>query len=108
MRQPQGFINKDKPNHVCLLKRALYGLHQSAHEWFYEIEIVLQVLGFEKFSWTNCVYVYKKNIILLLYVDNIILLGHNEIEISKTTNKLNEKIDLKILRKNKKLLGVHF
>ena len=83
-------------------------MHPNAREWFNEIETVLQDLGFEKFSWTNCIYVYQKNVILLLYVDNIILCGHNETLISKIINKLNEKFDLKILGKTKKLLGVHF
>lgn len=26
---PQGFVDQDKPNHVCLLKKALYGLRQA-------------------------------------------------------------------------------
>lgn len=66
MRQPQGFINPEEPNYACLLKRALYGLHKSARECFYEIRTVLEDLGFQKISWVNCVYDYKKIFILLL------------------------------------------
>ena len=29
MSQPEGFIDSSKPNHVCKLKRSLYGLKQS-------------------------------------------------------------------------------
>lgn len=29
MRQPQGFIDKDHPNHVCHLQKAIYGLKQA-------------------------------------------------------------------------------
>lgn len=36
MKQPVGFINREKPSYVCLLNRALYGLHQSGREWFLE------------------------------------------------------------------------
>ena len=38
----------------------------------------------------------------------MILLDHNKTEISKIMNKLNEKFDLKVLGKSKKLLGVNF
>ena len=30
MKQPAGFVDKSKPNHVCRLHRALYGLKQSS------------------------------------------------------------------------------
>ena len=29
MQQPEGYISNDSPNHVCKLKRSLYGLKQS-------------------------------------------------------------------------------
>lgn len=32
MHQPEGFIDKSKPDHVCLLKKALYGLKQSPRQ----------------------------------------------------------------------------
>lgn len=28
IKQPQGFINEQKPNHICKLSKALYGLKQ--------------------------------------------------------------------------------
>ncbi|CAA7015796.1 unnamed protein product [Microthlaspi erraticum] len=33
MEQPEGYVDKSKPNHVCLLKKALYGLKQSPRQW---------------------------------------------------------------------------
>ncbi|GKA68808.1 retrovirus-related pol polyprotein from transposon TNT 1-94 [Tanacetum coccineum] len=32
--QPGGFVDQDKPNHVYMLKNALYGLKQSPRAWY--------------------------------------------------------------------------
>ena len=34
MEQPHGYIDPRFPNHVCLLKKAFYGLKQAPHAWF--------------------------------------------------------------------------
>ena len=34
MPQPEGFVDKRKPNHICRLKKALYGLRQAPRAWF--------------------------------------------------------------------------
>ena len=34
MRQPAGFVDKSKPDHVCLLHKSVYGLKQSPRAWF--------------------------------------------------------------------------
>lgn len=108
MKQPQGFVNRDKPNYVCYLKKALYGLHQSGRSWFYELHTVLENLKFKKLEWVNCVYVFENNVVLLLYVDDIILFGRNSHHIEKVIKLLSSNFDLKILGKTRKLLGVEF
>jgi len=108
MYQPKGFENPDKPNHVCLLKKALYGLHQSGREWFFEIHSILKSINFKNLKWVNCVYYYKNNVILLLYVDDIVIFGKTDEHINEVISLLQTNFDLKLLGKTKKLLGVNF
>src|SRR5205814_4200572 len=41
MKQPKGFIKKGEEKKVCLLKKTIYGLHQSGREWNNELDNVL-------------------------------------------------------------------
>lgn len=37
MKQPPGFIDPRYPNHVCQLKKSIYGLKQASQEWFLKL-----------------------------------------------------------------------
>lgn len=106
MSQPPGF--SDKENLFCKLEKAIYGLHQSGRQWFFEINKILIKLGFNKFDWGNCIYNFKSNVILLLYVDDIVIFGKRISDINEVIELLKKHFDLKILGKTKKLLGVEF
>ncbi|KAJ0548406.1 putative RNA-directed DNA polymerase [Helianthus annuus] len=45
MRQPPGFIDPTKPDHVCLLHKSLYGLKQAPRAWFTKLSTALHQLG---------------------------------------------------------------
>lgn len=107
MRQPKGYEDQDHPNHVCLLHKAIYGLKQSGREWFHELSSVLEDLKFRKLKWANGVF-HKAEVVLLLYVDDIIVLGKTESCVLKAINILETRFDLKILGRTKTLLGVQF
>ena len=76
--------------------------------FFFKIHRVLLELGFLKFEWCNCVYSFSDNVILLLYVDDIVLFDRNDSHIKKAINLLESHFDLKVLGGTKRLLGVEF
>ena len=45
MSQPEGFVDEDKPNYVCKLRRSLYGLKQSARCWNITLDEYLKSAG---------------------------------------------------------------
>lgn len=108
MSQPPGFEDSSRPEYVCKLNRAIYGLHQSSRAWYLEIHNVFEGLGFKRLEWTNCVYTYDDSVVLLLYVDDIVLFAKNDELIKSICDKLSNHFDLKILGKTRKLLGVEF
>ena len=108
MTQPPGYSVKGKENLVCRLDKALYGLHQSGRMWYFELNKTLISIGFRKLEWCNCVYIFNQEIVLLLYVDDMVLFGKNRYVIHKLINKISKHFDLKTLGRTRKLLGVEF
>jgi len=76
MIQPRGFVHSDCPNHVCRLKKAIYGLKQAPRVWFRRISNFLLPHGFLCSTTNPSMFISSAgahNLILLLYVDDIIL-----------------------------------
>ncbi|GKF73298.1 retrovirus-related pol polyprotein from transposon TNT 1-94, partial [Tanacetum coccineum] len=48
--QPDGFVDKDNPNHVYKLKKSLYGLKQAPHVWYDMLSSFLISQDFSKGS----------------------------------------------------------
>ena len=79
--QPEGFEVKGKENLVCRLKKSLYGLKQSSRMWYQKFDTHMLGLVFIRNKADH--YIYFKQVrdhfvILLLYVDDILLIGNNK------------------------------
>ena len=78
IEQLEGFETFDHELHVCWLKRALYGLKQAPRAWYTRIDNYFTGLGFTKSEeYTNLYYIMVegKQLIIVLYVDDLILTG---------------------------------
>ncbi|GJW92638.1 retrotransposon protein, putative, ty1-copia subclass [Tanacetum coccineum] len=80
MVQPEGFVNPKHPRQVCKLQRSIYRLKQASRRWNKRFDEEIKRYGFTQNP--NEPYVYKKAsgsiiVFLILYVDDILLMGNN-------------------------------
>ncbi|XP_071699652.1 uncharacterized mitochondrial protein AtMg00810-like [Rutidosis leptorrhynchoides] len=76
MHQPPGFQDPRYPDHVCLLKKSLYGLKQTPRAWFQCFAGYAKRIGFAHSRCDTSLFIYHQGsdiAYLLLYVDDIIL-----------------------------------
>lgn len=71
MKQPEGFVVKNKESWVCLLQKSLYGLKLSPRQWYKCFDSFILSIKYKRSNFDSCVY-YKKldnsnYIYLLLY-----------------------------------------
>ncbi|GJY25154.1 retrovirus-related pol polyprotein from transposon TNT 1-94 [Tanacetum coccineum] len=73
--QPDGFVDKDKPNHVYKLKKAFYGLKQAPRAWYDMVSSFLISQDFSKDSVDPTLFICrdgKELLLVQIYVDDII------------------------------------
>jgi hypothetical protein len=75
--QPEGDVDPNHAQQVCLLQRALYGLHQAPRAWYERIDsFLVDELGFECGTGDTNLYRHSTEtaiILIALYVDDILL-----------------------------------
>lgn len=85
MVQPPGFVNKDKPQHICKLHKALYGLKQASRAWYVELSSFLTQYGFTNSTSDASFFIFKRDYVViyfLVYVDNLIVIGNKEVTVT--------------------------
>ena len=48
IEQPDGFVIHEKESHVCMLKKALYGLKKIPRAWYARIDGHLMIFGLQQ------------------------------------------------------------
>ena len=66
MRQPDGYIDNDKPNHVCKLKKSIHGLKQAARCWNSASDSHLKSNGYKNSGADPCVLSQLDNVMVEL------------------------------------------
>jgi hypothetical protein len=89
---------KGKKELVCTMKNSLYGLNKSPRMWYTKFDTCMLGLGFTRSKEDH--YVYFKSIgdhliYLVLYVDDIFLIGNNKGIIEDVKTHLSSKFDMK-------------
>lgn len=109
MKQPLGFSSSTYSDHVCLLKKSLYGLKQALRAWFDKLSKSLIQLGFKCSVADPSLFFYRTSsqiLILLMYVDDVLLTGSSSSLMSQLIKRLNKKFSLKDLGQLSYFLGI--
>ena len=80
MIQLEGFIDPKGANKACKLQRSMYGLLQESRSWNIRFDEVIKAYGFIQTFGEACIYkkVGESSIaFLILYVDDILLIGND-------------------------------
>ena len=80
MMQPKGFFNPKSANKVCKLQWSIYGLVQASRSWNNYFDSMIKAYGFIQTFGEACIYKKVSGsfvAFLILYVDDILLIGNN-------------------------------
>lgn len=110
MEQPEGYIDQNHKDKVCLLKRSLYGLKQSSRQWNNRFDEFMQKNEYIQSEFDSCIYFRElqcgRNIYLLLYVYDILIACTDEKEVCEFKVLLSTEFEIKDLGDAKKILGM--
>jgi len=94
-KQPEGYIDEERPNHVCRLNKSIYGLKQAARCWNSSIDTLLLSTEYRKCTADLCLYMKSVKrqdgeidfAIIALYVDDILLFSNNSEMLKRSREK---------------------
>ena len=97
---PPSFDSEQKNGKVCHLKKSLYGLKQSPQAWFDRFTQAIQQHDYKQVQTDHTLFhktIGKKITILIVYVDDIIVTGNDEVEIGRIKQRLAQDFEMKDL-----------
>ncbi|KAK6115898.1 hypothetical protein DH2020_008167 [Rehmannia glutinosa] len=107
--QPDGFIQKGQEHRVCKLKKSIYGLKQASRSWNIRFDQAVKSYGFDQNPDGPCVYKKIKDnkvTFLVLYVDDIMLIGNDIGMLTSAKYWLAQQFDMKDLGEASYVLGI--
>lgn len=109
MLPPQGY-NGAKSGQVCKLVKSLYGLKQAGRQWHKEITSKLLNFSFNRSKNDYCLFIKRLNednyIALLIYVDDILIMGPSQEHIQGVKDFLHTLFTIKDMGTAKYFVGV--
>ena len=109
MSQPEGFVDAKFPNGVCKLEKSIYGLKQASRSWNLCFDEKVKEFGFSRSEDESCVYVKASGSVvtfLVLYVDDILLIGNDIPTLQDVKSWLGKCFAMKDLGEAAYILGI--
>ena len=108
MEQPEGYeVGTREEDLVCRLRKSIYGLKQAPRVWNQRIRRFFKSIGFDQTYSDPCVYINKDTeVILAIWVDDLIIFGKDMGSINALKAQLNEEYDMKNLGELKYFLSI--
>ncbi|GJZ78330.1 retrotransposon protein, putative, ty1-copia subclass [Tanacetum coccineum] len=109
MVQSKGFFDPNHPRKVCKLQRSIYGLKQASRSWNKRFDEKIKKFGFTQNLDEPCVYQKASGsnvIFLILYVDDIIIMGNHIPSLQSVKDYLEKCFAMKDLREAAFILGI--
>nr|GEU51409.1 retrotransposon protein, putative, Ty1-copia subclass [Tanacetum cinerariifolium] len=109
MVQPKGFENAKYPKRVCKLQKAIYGLKQDSRSWNLCLHEKVTQFGFSRSEDESYIYVKVSGsvvVFLILYVDDILLIGNNIPTLQSVKDQLGKYFAMKDLVDSAYILGI--
>ncbi|KAF3630588.1 hypothetical protein FXO37_28413 [Capsicum annuum] len=109
IEQPEGFVVPGKENKVCKLVKSLYGLKQAPKQWHAKFDQTMLANRFKINEFDKCVYIKdppNHQVIVCLYVDDILIISRDICDINATKRILKSKFDMKDLGVADVILGI--
>ena len=109
MTQPKGYEQPGKEDHVCLLKKGLYGLKQAGRAWNQTIDPALRKLGLEPLANDRCVYMHRRGpdlLIVSLYVDDLFIFTNSTSLLRRYKIDLRSAFEMEDLGEARLILGI--
>ena len=109
MEQSLGFTSSDGDYKVCKLQRSICGLKQASQSWNHHFDEAIKSFDFIKNKEKS--YVYKRVsgstiIFLVLYVDDILLIGNDIPMLTMVKRWLSKKFSMKNLEEASYIFGI--
>lgn len=96
--QPPGFVDKDRPSHVCRYRKPIYGLKQVLRAWYLALKQHLLLITFTNsladvslfISHCGNTYTYG-----LVYVDDILVIGNDSSLVANVLTSISDRFSIK-------------
>jgi hypothetical protein len=109
MTQPEGFVDPKHAGKICKLQKSIYGLKQASQSWNLRFDEVVKEFDFIKNVEESCVYKKVSGsavVFLVLYVDDILLIGNNIPMMEVVKSSLRKSFSMKDLGEAAYILGI--